>query len=59
MATMNEGGGGNNSDIIMARNSITAPLHTTMQVISSVCTVITFALSVVLASVLMKIQVFW
>jgi hypothetical protein len=59
MATVNEGDGGNNSNFIKARNSITVPLHTTMQVQSSVCTVIIFAISVVLTSVLMKIQVFW
>jgi hypothetical protein len=59
MATMNIGGGGNNSDFIMARNSITAPLHTIIQVQSSVCTVIMFALSVVLTAVLKKIQVLW
>ena len=39
---MNEGGKGNNSDFIMARSSITAPLHTTMQVQSSVCSIIPF-----------------
>ena len=44
MATMNISVGDNNSDFIKARNSITAPLHTTMQVHSSVCTVITFCL---------------
>jgi hypothetical protein len=41
MATMNTGGGGNNSDFIMTSNSITAPLHTTMQVQSSVSIVVT------------------
>ena len=30
MATMDTGGGGNNSDFIISRNSITAPLHTNM-----------------------------
>jgi len=42
MATMNIGGGDNNIDFIMARNSITAPLHTTMQVQSSVWGMIPF-----------------
>lgn len=39
---MNEGGGGNNRNFIMARNSMTAPLHTDLQVQSSVCSMITF-----------------
>jgi hypothetical protein len=42
MATINVGGGGNNRDFIMARNSITAPLHPTMQVLSPVCSMIPF-----------------
>jgi len=42
MAAMNIGGGGNNRDIIMVRNSITAPLHATMQVQSPVCIMIPF-----------------
>ena len=41
---MNVGGGGKNSDFIMARNSITAPLHITMQVQPSVCSVIPFCI---------------
>jgi hypothetical protein len=41
MATINIGGGGNNNDFIMVRNSITAPLHTTMQV---VCSMIPFCI---------------
>ena len=41
---MNEGGGGNNSNFIMARNRITVPLHTTMQVQSSVCRKIPFCI---------------
>jgi len=41
---MNEGGGGNNSNFIMARNSITAPLDTTTQVQSSVCRMIPFCI---------------
>ena len=45
MPTLNEGGGGNNRDFIMVRNSITAPLHTTMQVQSSVCSMIPFSIT--------------
>ena len=56
MATVNRGGGGNNSDFIMPRNSITAPLHITMQVQSYNSFLHT---SVVLTAVLMEIQVFW
>jgi hypothetical protein len=44
MATMNLGGGGNNSNFITARNSITAPLHTAMQVQSSVSRKIPFCI---------------
>ena len=44
MTTINLGGGGNNRDFIMATNSITAPLHTTMQVQSSVCSMIPFCI---------------
>jgi hypothetical protein len=44
MATMNVGGGGKNRDFIMSRNSIAAPLHTTMQVQSSVCSMILFCI---------------
>jgi len=45
MATMSISVGGNNSDFIMASNSITAPLHTTMQVQSSVCSMIAYCLT--------------
>jgi len=41
-ATTNEGRGGNNRDFIMARNRITAPLHTTTQAQPSVCKIIPF-----------------
>jgi hypothetical protein len=44
MVTMNIGGAGINSDFIMARNSITAPLHITMQLQSSVCRKIPFCI---------------
>jgi hypothetical protein len=40
---MNEGCGGNNSDFIMDRNSITAPFHTNMQVQPSECSMIPFS----------------
>jgi len=42
---MNEGGKGNNSDFIMARSSITAPLHTTTHVQSPVCSIIPFCIT--------------
>ena len=44
MTTINLGGGGNNRDFIMARNSITGPFHTTMQVQSSLCRIIPFCI---------------
>ena len=44
MATMNEGVRGNNRDFIMARNSIIAPVHTTIQVQSSICSMIPFCI---------------
>ena len=44
MATVNEGGWGNKSDCIMAVNSITAKLHTTVQVQSSPCRKIPFCI---------------
>ena len=45
MATINEGGKGDNSDFIMARSSITAPLHTTTHVQSPVCSIIPFCIT--------------
>ena len=44
MATMDVGGGGKNKDFIMSRNSTTAPLHTTMQLQSPVCSMIPFCI---------------
>jgi hypothetical protein len=43
----------------MSRNSITAPLHTNMQVQSSVCRKMPFCINCGSQAVLMKIQVFW
>ena len=44
MATMIVGGGGNKSDFVMSRNSTIAPLHTTMQLQSPVCSMIPFCI---------------